>query len=131
MDTNKDKIIQDFLDHKENTIDIPESELKTYQFIYNALEKPVEKGFSLGFSKKIIRQIEAKQQRKFNIKMYSLLSVLLIFGLGFSTIFFSEDQVSILFSMFLKYKFIILFLLTIVSLIQLFSRLLIKKELKN
>ncbi|MDH6254304.1 hypothetical protein M2347_004031 [Chryseobacterium sp. H1D6B] len=131
MDTSKDKIIQNFLDEQETHPDVPESDLKAYQFIYDALEKPLDKGFSLGFPSQIIRKIEAKQQRRFNLKIYSLFSLLLVMSLGFSAVFFSGEQFSALFSIFLKYKFIVLFFLAVVISVQLCSRFLTAEKLEN
>lgn len=130
MDTNKDKKTNNFIDDQENYNEF-EKDLLGFDIINNSLKKPSEKGFSLGFSTQIIRKIEVKQQRKFNLKMYSLFSLLVIIGLGFLAVLFSEDQFLMMISLFLKYKFIILFSLITVILIQISSRLLTSKELEN
>jgi len=129
MDT--DKILQDLNENHESKKKISESDLKTYELLFNSLEKPQEKGFSLGFSNHIIRKIEAKQQRKFNLKIYSLFSVLLLMGLIFLSIFFSKDQMKMLFSIFLEYKFAVIFLLVMVISIQLSNKWFIQKETEN
>lgn len=45
--------------------------------------------------------------------------------------FFNQDQFSMMFSMLLKYKFVALFLLLTVILIQISNRFMISKELKD
>lgn len=130
MDTNKDKKTQNFIDDQENYTE-SESDFNISEILNNSLKNSSDKGFSLGFSTQIIRKIDAKQQRKFNLKMYSLFSLLVIIGLGFSAVLFSEDQFLMMISLFLKYKFMILLSLIIVILIQIGSRLLISKELEN
>jgi hypothetical protein len=129
MDTNKK--IQTLLDDQENNNELSESELKTYQILYGALEKASEKGFSLSFQNQIIRKIETKQQRKFNIKVYSLFSIVLLMAVVCLSTFFNQDQFSMMFSMLLKYKFVALFLLLTVILIQISNRFMISKELKD
>ena len=129
MDTRKDKILEQFPDHEDRII--PDKDLETYEFLYDALEKSPDAGFSLGFSNKIIRKIEAKQQRKVTVKLYCLASVLLAMTLAFSAVFFSEEQCAILFSMILKYKFVVIFLLAAVSLIQISTRIFSTRELEN
>jgi|GEM_PF-3040534 len=131
MDTRKDKILQQFPGHEEDNTIIPEKDLETYEFLYDALEKSPDAGFSLGFSHQIIRKIEAKQQRKVTVKLYSLASVLIAMTLGFSAVFFSEEQCAVLFSMILKYKFAVIFLLAAVSLIQISTRIFSTRELEN
>ena len=130
MDTNKDKKTQNLIDDQENYNEF-EKDLLGFNILNDSLKKPSEKGFSLGFSTQIIRKIEVKQQRKFNLKMYSLFSLLVVIGLGFSAVLFSEDQFLMMLSLFLKYKFMILFSLIIVILIQISSCLLTSKELEN
>lgn len=130
MDTNKDKKTQSLFDDQENYNEF-EKDLLGFNILNDSLKKSSEKGFSLGFPTQIIRKIEAKQQRKFNLKMYSLFSLLVIIGLGFLAVLFSEDQFLMMISLFLKYKFMILFSLIIVILIQISSRLLTSKELEN
>ncbi|ANF52127.1 hypothetical protein A0O34_17100 [Chryseobacterium glaciei] len=130
MDTNKDKKTQNFIDDQENYNE-SENDFNISEILNNSLKNSSDKGFSLGFSNQIIRKIEAKQQRKFNLKMYSLFSLLVVIGLGFLAVLFSEDQFLMMISLFLKYKFIILFSLITVILIQISSRLLTSKELEN
>jgi len=130
MDTNKDKKTQNLIDDQENYNEF-EKDLLGFNILNDSLKKPSEKGFSLGFSTQIIRKIEIKQQLKFNLKMYSLFSLLVVIGLGFSAVLFSEDQFLMMLSLFLKYKFMILFSLIIVILIQISSCLLTSKELEN
>ncbi|SDR02211.1 hypothetical protein SAMN05421664_3151 [Chryseobacterium soldanellicola] len=129
MDTNKKN--KTLPDDQENYNELSESELKIYEILYDALEKAPENGFSLGFQNQIIRKIEVKQQRKFNIKVYALFSIILLMAVVFLTTFFNQDQFSMMFSMFLEYKFIAAFLLLTVILIQLSSRFMIFKELKD
>ncbi|MDV7699576.1 hypothetical protein N6B72_21915 [Chryseobacterium soli] len=129
MDTRKDKILEQFPDHEDQII--PEKDLETYEFLYSALEKSPDTGFSLGFSNKIIRKIEAKQQHKVTVKLYSLASILIAMTLGFSAVFFSKEQCAVLFSMILKYKFAVIFLLAAVSLIQISTRAFSTRELEN
>ncbi|GAA4162139.1 hypothetical protein GCM10022217_29030 [Chryseobacterium ginsenosidimutans] len=129
MDINKKN--QTLLNGQENYNELSESELKTYEILDESLKKTSEKGFSLGFSIQIIKKIEAKQQRRFNIKVYALFSVILLMCLAFLVTFFNQDQFSMMFSIFLEYKFIVLFLLSAVVFIQLSSRFMISKELKD
>jgi hypothetical protein len=129
MDINKKN--QTLPDNQENYNELSESELKIYEILDESLKKTSEKSFSLGFSIQIIKKIEARQQRRFNIKVYALFSVILLMCLAFLTTFFNQDQFSMMLSIFLEYKFIILFLLSAVVFIQLSSRFMISKELKD
>ncbi|GAA5083087.1 hypothetical protein GCM10023210_01220 [Chryseobacterium ginsengisoli] len=129
MDTNKK--IQTLINDQENYNELSESELKTYEILDGSLKKGSEKGFSLGFSIHIIKKIEAKKQRRFNIKLYALFSVILLMSFAFLITFFNQDQFLMMSSLFLEYKFIVLFLLLAVILIQLSSRFMISKELKD
>lgn len=130
MDTNKDKKTNNFIADQKNQDEF-EKDLLGFDILNDSLKKPSEKGFSLGFSTHIIRKIEAKQQRQFNLKIYSLLAVILLMSLVLLITLFNEDQLSMMFSLFFKYKFIILFTLIAVSLVQIGSRSFILKKEKD
>ncbi|SHL34071.1 hypothetical protein [Chryseobacterium polytrichastri] len=130
MDTNKDKKTNNFIADQKNHDEF-EKDLLGFDILNDSLKKPSEKGFSLGFSTHIIRKIEVKQQRQFNLKIYSLLAVILLMSLVLLITLFNEDQLSMMFSLFFKYKFIILFTLIAVSLVQIGSRSFILKEEKD
>jgi hypothetical protein len=122
MDTPRKKIIEDL---KENNSfqEISETDSKIYDFLDSNLEKENADSFSLGFSKNIIRKIEAKQQRRFNLKIYSLVSFLVLISIPLFISFLSTEFISMLFAVFLQNKFIIVFLLVGVILIQLGGKL--------
>jgi NADH:ubiquinone oxidoreductase subunit 2 (subunit N) len=127
MAINKNKIIEDL---EENNESISAKDVNLYGLLYQGLEKKDMDGFSLGFSKNIIRKIEAKQQRRFNIKMYCLAFVLLLVGIPLFIGFLNKDLILLLVSTFLKYKFVIIFLLISVILIQFGDKILSKKRLE-
>ncbi|PIF46392.1 hypothetical protein CLU96_3423 [Chryseobacterium sp. 52] len=131
MDTHKDKMIQNIFDDQKDVEEMSEKDLTIYEMVYKSAEKKPDTGFSLGFSTKIIRKIETRQQRQFNLKLYALCSVLLILCLGFMFVFFSEDQFSMMFSMVLHYKYMVIFFLFAVISIQVASRFLTIKKLER
>lgn len=130
MDTHRKNSIED---HKENNNyqEISESDSEFYNFLNSNLEKENTDSFSLGFSKNIIRKIEAKQQRKLNLKIYSLISILLLISIPLFISFLNTEFISLLFTVFLQYKFVFAFLIFGVILIQFSERLIyIKKDTK-
>jgi len=130
MDTHRKNSIED---QKENNSyqEISESDSEFYNFLNSNLEKENTDSFSLGFSKNIIRKIEAKQQRKLNLKIYSLISILLLISIPLFISFLNTEFISLLFTVFLQYKFVFAFLIFGVILIQFSERLIyIKKDTK-
>jgi hypothetical protein len=117
MDTHRNKNTEDL---KENNSyqEMSETDSKIYDFLDSKLEKEINNSFSLGFSKNIIRKIEAKQQRRFTIKIYCLISILLLMGIPLFISFLSTEFILMLFAVFLQNKFISVFLLVGVILIQ-------------
>lgn len=117
MDIPRKKMTEDL---KENNrfMEISKSDPELYDFLDSNLGKESPNNFSPGFSKNIIRKVEAKQQRRFNLKIYSILSFLVLISLPFFVIFFSTGIVSLIFSVFLKYKSVFSFLIIAVVLIQ-------------
>ncbi|MEY8760334.1 hypothetical protein [Chryseobacterium tongliaoense] len=122
---------QKYPGNSEDQQEISENDLKMYDLIDTILEKKQDAGFPLGFSDKIIQKIEARQERRFNLKLSILFSVLLIVGLGFLFTFFSENQFPIMTSTFLKYKFMVIFILFMVISVQLSSRFSALKKLES
>lgn len=130
MDTHRKNSIED---HKENNNyqEISESDSEFYNFLNSNLEKENADSFSLGFSKNIIRKIEAKQQRKLNLKVFSLILILLLISIPLFISFLNTEFISMLFTVFLQYKFVFSFLIFAVILIQFSERLIyIKKDTK-
>ena len=130
MDTHRKNSIED---HKENNNyqEISESDSEFYNFLSSNLEKENTDSFSLGFSKNIIRKIEAKQQRKLNLKVFSLILILLLISIPLFISFLNTEFISMLFTVFLQYKFVFSFLIFAVILIQFSERLIyIKKDTK-
>jgi len=74
--------------------------------------------FSLGFSKNIIRKVEAKQQRRFNIKIYSLACFLVLMSIPLFINLLDSEFILTIFSTFLKYKLTSAFIIIAVILIQ-------------
>lgn len=131
MDTDKDTIAQHLTDDQHSNNDLLEKNLEADQFLLDVLRRSTDKGFSLGFTNHIIKKIAAKQQRRFIIKLYALFSLLVLIGMGFSSLLFDQEQVTVVFSMFAEYKFIILFIIITVGLVQISSRSFQSKELGN
>ncbi|KFF02767.1 hypothetical protein [Chryseobacterium luteum] len=106
---------------KKNIEDLEENNSfqEIYDFLDSHLEKENSDGFSLGFSKNIIRKIEAKQQRRFNVKIYILISILMLMSIPMFVSFISSDFILMLFSVVSKYKFTFAFFIIAVILIQL------------
>lgn len=127
MDTHRKKNIEDL---KENNSyqDMSEADSKIYDFLDSHLEKENADGFSLGFSKNIIRKIEARQQRWFNIKIYSLISILVLMSVPLFIRFFSTDIVLLMTLVLLKYKFVFSFLIIAVVSIQFGEKLIGSKK---
>ncbi|WP_100074544.1 hypothetical protein [Chryseobacterium camelliae] len=122
MDIPKKKISKD---QKENTANqqISEVDSEIYDFLDSELEKGNPNGFSSGFSKNIIRKIETKQQRKLNIKMYTLISILVLISISLLISFLNTEFISMLCTVFLHYRFLSIFFLVTVVLIQFGERL--------
>lgn len=132
MDTDKDKITQSFPDDQDYNNDLLEKNLETDEFLFDTLRKrSTDKGFSLGFTNHIIKKIAAKQHRRFMRKLYAVFSLLVLIGLGFSSLLFDQEQVTVMSSMFAEYKFIILFILMIVGFVQIISHSFQSKNLEN
>lgn len=131
MDTDKDKITQYFPDDQDYSNDLLEKNLETDEFLLDTLRRSTDKGFSLGFTNHIIKKIAAKQHRRFMRKLYAVFSLLVLIGLGFSSLLFDQEQVTVMFSMFAEYKFIILFILMIVGFVQIISHSFQSKNLGN
>ena len=122
MDIHRKKNIDDL---KENNIyqEMSETDSKIYDLLDSHLEKEKTGSFSLGFSKNIIRKIEAKQQRRLNIKIYCLISFLVLMSIPLFISFLNTEFISMLFSTFLQNKFVFAFLLLGVILVQFGERL--------
>lgn len=127
MGTHRKTIIEN---QKENKIaqdnSGPDSEI--YDFLDSNLEKEGVDGFSLGFSRNIIRKIEAKQQRRFNVKIYGLISILALMSIPLFISFLNKDFILMLFSVLLKHKFTFAFLIIAVILIQFGEKLINPKK---
>ncbi len=123
MDIPKKKIIKD-LEKNTNYMESSKSDSELYDLLDSLLEKENTDCFSLGFSKNIIRKIEAKKQRGFNLKIYILISILAVVSIPLFVSFLNTEFISILFSVLLKYKFIFIFLVIMVILIQFGEKLL-------
>jgi hypothetical protein len=117
MDTHRNKNTEDLKEYNSYQ-EMSETDSKIYDFLDSKLEKEINDSFSLGFSRNIIRKIEAKQQRRFTIKIYCLISILLLMGIPLFISFLSTKFISMLFAVFLQNKFISIFLLVGVILIQ-------------
>lgn len=131
MDTNKDKINQKITDDQKDFTELSDNDLNIYGMVYHSLEQKPDAGFPLGFSDTIIRKIEMKQQRQFNLKLYVLFSVLLVMCVGFLSAFLSEDQCSMMIATAMKHKYIILFSVFIVTSLQLASHFFSIKKLER
>ncbi|KQT35625.1 hypothetical protein ASG22_00955 [Chryseobacterium sp. Leaf405] len=127
MDTHRKNSIED---QKEHNIyqEIPKADQEIYDFLDRNFEKENNDNFSLGFSKKIIRKIEEKQQRRFNVKIYYLIAILVLISTPLFVSFLTTEFISMLFLVVLKHKFIICFLISMVILIQLGEKLINPKK---
>lgn len=126
MDTHRNNIIKG---QKESYNDqaISETDSKIYDFLDNNLEKEDTNSFSLGFSKSLIRKIEAKQQRRFNVKIYGLISILVVMSIPLFINLLDSEFILMIFSTFIKYKFVFCFLIIAVVLIQFGEKLINSK----
>jgi len=130
MDTPRKKIIAD---QKENNSyqEISEADQEIYDFLDMNFVKDNTDSFSSGFSNNIIRKIESKQQRKFNLKIYALISILLLISIPLFMSFLNNDLFSMISTVVKQNKFIIAFLICGVILIQFSERLIyMKKDMK-
>lgn len=121
MDTHRNKIIEG---QKESYNEISGLDSQVYDFLDSNLEKENTDGFSLGFPKNIIRKIEAKQQRRFNVKIYSLIFILVLLSIPFFITFLNKEFSLMILSTFLKYKLTSAFIIIAVILIQFGGKLL-------
>lgn len=130
MDIPKKKITKHL---KENNSykEMSETESATYRILDSHLENENADGFSLGFSKNIVRKIEAKQQRRFSLKIYGLISMLLLLSVPLFLSFLNTEFISMLCLVFLKHKFMFSFLIIAVILIQLGEKLINSKKGTN
>ena len=127
MDTHRKRIIENQKENKNNQ-DISQPDSEIYDFLDSNLEKESVDGFSLGFSSNIIRKIEAKQQRRFNVKIYGLISILALMSIPLFISFLNKDFILMLFSVLLKHKFTFAFLIIAVILIQFGEKLINPKK---
>lgn len=110
---------------------ISEADSKIYDFLNRNFDKENTNSFSLGFSKNIIRKIEARQKRRLNVKLYSLVAILVLISIPLFMSFLNNEIISMIYTVFLQYKFIFSFLICGVILIQYSERLIdIKKDTK-
>ncbi|MDH6252370.1 hypothetical protein M2347_002097 [Chryseobacterium sp. H1D6B] len=115
MDIPRKKIIEE---QKENNNEISGLDSQVYDFLDSNLEKENTDSFSLGFSKNIIRKIEAKQQRRFNVKIYGLISILVVMSIPLFINLLDSEFILMIFSTFIKYKLTSAFIIIAVILIQ-------------
>lgn len=117
MDILRNKIIEE-LKGNNNYQEISEVDKDIYDFLDGNLEKKNTDSFSLGFSKNIIREIEVKQRRWFNIKIYSLAVLLGLMGIPLFINLLDSEFILMVFSTFQKYKLTSAFIIIAVVLVQ-------------
>ena len=127
MDTPRKKMAEGLKENNSNQ-EIIESDDEFYNFLDRNLEKESTNSFSSGFSKNIIRKVEAKQQRRFNMKICILISILLVITIPMFVSFLNTDFILMLASAVSKHKFTFIFLILAVILIQLGEKLIISKK---
>lgn len=127
MDIPRKKITGD-LEKNNRLQEMSENDSKIYDLLDSHLEKENTDGFSLGFSKNIVRKIEAKQQRRFNLKIYGFISMLLLVSVPLFVSFLNTEFISMLCSVLLKHKLMFSFLIIAVILIQLGEKLINSKK---
>lgn len=127
MDIPKKRITED-VKESNNDQAISETDSKIYDFLDKHLEEANTDSFSLGFAKKIIQKIESKQQRQLNIKIYGLISVLLLISIPLFISFLNTEFILMLSSVLLRHKFIFCFLISVVILIQFGEKLINHKK---
>lgn len=123
MDILKNKITEELKENNDYQ-KISESDSEVYDLLDRHLQKENTDSFSLGFSNNIIRNIEAKQQRSFNIKIYSCAIFLGLMGIPLLINLFDSAFPLIIFSTVLKYKLTFAFIIICVILIQFGGKLL-------
>lgn len=126
MDIPRNKTTED-LKENSNYQEMTETDSKIYDFLDSKLEKEDTDGFSLGFSRNIFRKIEAKQQRRFNVKIYGLISILLVMSIPLFINLLDSEFILMIFSTFLKYKLTSAFIIIAVILIQFGGKLINSK----
>lgn len=122
MDIHKNKTTEEVKDYKDYQ-EISESDSEIYEFLDLHLEKEKIDSFSLGFSKLIIRKIDAKQQRSFNIKIYCCAIFLGLIGVPMLINLLDSEFTLMIFSTVLKYKLTFAFTIIGVILIQFVGKL--------
>lgn len=123
MDTPRKKITEE-LKGNNNYQEISEVDKDIYDFLDGNLEKKNTDSFSLGFSKNIIREIEVKQRRLFNVKIYSLAVLLGLMGIPLLINLIDSEFILMIFSTFQKYKLTSAFIIVAVTLVQFGGKLL-------
>ena len=127
MDTHRKNSTEGQKEHNSYQ-EISKADQEIYDFLDRSFEKENTDGFSFGFSKIITRKIEAKQQRRFNIKIWVLVSVLVLSSIPIFISFLNTEVISMLFSVFLQNIFIVAFLLFGVFLVQFGDRFTLFKK---
>ncbi|WP_379963070.1 hypothetical protein [Epilithonimonas sp. UC225_85] len=127
MDTHRKRIIENQKENKNNQ-DISQPDSEIYDFLDSNLEKESVDSFSLGFSTNIVRKIEAKQQRRFNIKIYGLVSILALINIPLFIGLFNKEFILMLFLVLLQHKFTFAFFIIAFVLIQFGEKLITPKK---
>lgn len=121
MEPGKDETIQSMLEAKQ-AFNAADTDMETYQAVFDALKKERVDGFSMRFTVNIIRAIEARQDRKFFYITYGLFAFVLLAGTGFMLFFLLPFLFTLFSDTLSSYKWIVLFVLFVIITIQLLDK---------
>jgi ethanolamine transporter EutH len=117
METGKDQYIQQMLEQKI-PIDNHDKDAMVYQQLFDLLQKENGHGFTMSFTANITRAIIEKQDKKFMYLSIGLLALALLIGIPFISLFLKGAFFKMIGSLLLSYKWIVLFVLVLILIMQ-------------
>ena len=106
-------------------------DFKAYKLLFDALEKEHPTGLSPRFAASVTGKIKAKENRRQDIKLHLLVIVLLITGIAgayFSLIMLNKEYAAQLITTLDNSKWILLFVLSVIGIIQFLDKKLVKNH---
>ena len=116
---------------KDDLTEDSKDDMAAYRFLFESLEKEPAEGLPFDFSKKVARKVQAavtqKQERRWNIYI-TLIIVAAFAGISGFMALFNYKAISQLVTVIGQYKWVILFILVSILVIQYADQYLIKKK---
>jgi len=117
MDIPTNKITEELKDNNDY-LNVSENELQVYDYLDRHLEKVHTNSFSSGFSKNVLKIIEAKQHRLFKIKIYTFAIFFGLIAVSLFSFLIDSEFIVMISATFIKYKSTAIFVILIVFSIQ-------------